>query len=223
MAVVVANDTLAIATLGLHENSIGSTPPGVPTLTIVSGSNTVTATIDGDAGVTNVLAWKTESATTWTTDSRSGDGDIVVSSLEDDVRYTFSAYSTDSMIYSLWSPSQLVMFTSDANTECDFSGDDYITVYGEATTITYLPRGGGSREIQAIVDWEEEQGVAGNVLSPTIEILVKNNATTGISSNEIDRGGDRVTIPMKIGGSTQNRAIKRILGQDCGMLELEVR
>jgi hypothetical protein len=218
-----ANDIVAVVSYGLFENAAGLSPPDAPTFTIVAASNTVTVTINGDDGVTNVLAWKKENDTAWTTDSRSGDGDIVVSSLEDDIRYTFIAYSQSGILFSTAAPAQLVIFTSDSSAECAFSGDDYISVYGEPTTIVYLPRGGGSREIEAIVDWEEEADVAGTALSPLIEILVKNNATDGISSNEIDRGGDKVRIPTRIGGSTQDRAIKRILNQDCGMLELEVR
>jgi len=217
------NDGLAIATLGIVEDGVASAPPGEPTFTIVAASNVVTATIDGDAGITNVLAWKTENATAWTTDTRTGDGNIVVSDLEDDIRYTFIAYSTDGTLYSTAAPAQLVLFTSDSNAECVYDADDYMAIFAEATTITYLPSGGGSREIEAIVDWEEESDVAGSSLSPVIEIQVRNSATDGISSNEVDRGGDKIRIPMKIGGSTQDRVIKRILNQDCGMLELEVR
>lgn len=92
-------------------------------------------------------------------------------------------------------------------------------------TITYLPRAGGSREIQAVVNRRPPESIpaAPRGFAPLLTILVLNNAVSGISSNELDKGGDKVTVAVRIGETAQNRKISGIEMQDTAMLKLEVR
>jgi hypothetical protein len=56
-----------------------------------------------------------------------------------------------------------------------------------------------------------------------MQVRVANQATTGISSSEIDLGGDELAIPIRVGESPERRSILRILEHDEGMMLLECR
>lgn len=91
-----------------------------------------------------------------------------------------------------------------------------------AVTITYLPRGGGSRSIKAIIEYKGAKpldGLSGGS-RPHVELLVRNDATYGISSREIDTGGDKVQVPFRRGRSVRTVRIVQILAQDRAMLRL---
>jgi hypothetical protein len=86
-----------------------SSTPGEPTLSVVSDNdgNSVTATVDGDAGVTNQLYYRTLEDTAWTTgSSRSGDGDIAQAGLTDHTAYDFVCVSSSGGYNSV--PSEVV-------------------------------------------------------------------------------------------------------------------
>ena len=55
---------------------------------------------------------------------------------------------------------------------------------------------------------------------PYVEILVNNNATTGISSKEVDTGGDKITVPMRIGLTAKVLRIVEIIAQDEALIRL---
>jgi len=100
---------------------------------------------------------------------------------------------------------------------------DFLEVFGES--VTYYPRAGGSRSITAIVNRERPETVDGapHGSAPLLIIEVANDSTTGISSDEIDLGGDKVKLAVRIGKTTQQRVIRKILSQDEGMMKLELR
>lgn len=198
-----------------------------PTLTIVVSGTTATATINGDAGVTNVLNWKIAGESAWTTDSRSGDGDIVVSSLNTGVRYTFIAYSIDADEASPPSLSVDVLIevstTGVLNSILATQADNFIEQCG-SETIAYQPKGGGSRSISAIIDRNPVSGVPGSPhgRSPKFLIFVKNSTSTGISSAEVNTGGDKISFEPRIGEAAQSRSIQAVQWHDTGMMYLEV-
>lgn len=91
-----------------------------------------------------------------------------------------------------------------------------------AKSVYYVPRGGSSRLIKAIVDYSSETVMAGlkGGNRPHMEILVRNNAVHGISSKEINTGGDKIQISMRYGRSVRTVRIVKIIYQDRGMLKL---
>ena len=52
-------------------------------------------------------------------------------------------------------------------------------------------------------------------------IHVRNDAALGISSAEVDLGGDKVDLALRLGLAAQPHSIARIVSQDAGMLVLE--
>ena len=82
----------------------GGDRPSTPTLSLSVAGSTVTATIDGDAGVTNYLVYWKAGEVDWPSGgTRSGDGDIEVNGLTPDVTYIFQAYSESDGTSSLFS------------------------------------------------------------------------------------------------------------------------
>lgn len=96
--------------------------------------------------------------------------------------------------------------------------------FGE--TVHYMPNGGGEREIQAI---PLERGVPKDLemlprgLAPDSKWLVHNNATTGITSDEIDDGLDGLKIAQRVGETPVTRPILRLLKHDHSWCLIEVR
>jgi hypothetical protein len=90
--------------------------------------------------------------------------------------------------------------------------------------IVYYKRNGRSRNIQAVVIRESlglmpEDGV----VYPLFEIHVANSDTDGISSDELNLGGDELEFPDRVGKPKQRRSIMKLLSHDEGMLVLECR
>lgn len=100
-----------------------------------------------------------------------------------------------------------------------------LAVFGQA--MTYRKRGleANDRSILAIVDrlGPEDVPQPGGWNAPAFEVVVANDATTGISSSEIDTGSDVVLLDVMIGEGGQERQIVRVMEQDGGALKLWVR
>jgi len=91
-----------------------SSTPSEPGLTLVNNDDgeSVTATVDGDAGVTNTLYYRKSGDAAWTAgESRTGDGDITQSDLTSGTLYTFVVVSDSAGIRSLPSASVAVVVT----------------------------------------------------------------------------------------------------------------
>ncbi len=95
-----------------------------------------------------------------------------------------------------------------------------------AEAVTYKPRTGSTRSINAVVFRESLLGVnedGGETVAPVFEVHVCNSSTLGISSTEIDCGGDQISFPVRDGMTASYRTITRLVTQDEGMLVLECR
>lgn len=80
------------------------------------------------------------------------------------------------------------------------------------------------RVINAIVDRNPVAPTPAGVDAPLMLVWVDNDDTTGISSAELDRGGDRIELAQVIGKTPLvQRTINRIVRQTTGFLQLEVR
>jgi len=60
-------------------------------------------------------------------------------------------------------------------------------------------------------------------VAPVFRVYVANDSTDGISSSELNLGGDQITLPPRDGKSAERRSITQLLQQDPGMLVLECR
>lgn len=215
-----------IGDLGLGFGA-GGVAPSTPTLSVTVSGTTATATIDGDAGVTNWLYYAADSDTEWTTDSRAGDGTIVVADLVVGVRYTFIAISQSAAgVFSEPSIPVDVLIqpttTSVQNGLLSDEADTFLASFGEP--ITYHPKGGSTRDIIAIVDRNPVASITGlsHGNTPRLLIIVKNAATDGISSSEVNTGGDEVALDVRIGESETRKRITSVVWHDYGMMHLEV-
>jgi len=107
----------------------------------------------------------------------------------------------------------------------DFSlmADSNVAWFGE--TVVYRPAGGDARTITAVVLRRPPEGLRASpsVLRPYLAVLVKNDATEGISAAELDIGQDSIEVARRVGGTPERMSIARILSQHNGMIELEVR
>lgn len=91
--------------------------------------------------------------------------------------------------------------------------------------VTYYPRGGGSRTINAIVDREPPAvfDQSGRVIKTSFLARVFNDCETGILASELDTGGDDIELILKIGSAVAvRRPIVRIVSQDSGVLQLAI-
>ena len=93
-----------------------------------------------------------------------------------------------------------------------------------AKQIVYYPRSGGSRTIEAIVEYLGPQQVAGLAggSRPQMDVYVRNNSATGISSAQVDTGGDKLDVPLRYGKSAKKVRINEVIAQDKAMLKLRV-
>ena len=204
----------------------GADVPSTPTLSVSVSGTTATATINGDDGATNWLYYAADSDTDWSTENRAGDGDIVVADLVVGVRYTFVAISGSAAGFS--APSIPVDVLIQTTTESVQNGllsdeaDTFLANFGEA--VTYHPKGGSTRDIIAIVDRNPVASITGLPHGNTqrMLIIVKNSADDGISSSEVNTGGDKIALDVRIGQDDQQRRVTSVVWNDVGMMHLEV-
>jgi len=99
-------------------------------------------------------------------------------------------------------------------------------------TVIYRPADGDARNVIALVDREAPGPLpgAGAAVGQQLTITVINQATNaddddygGITSDEIDTGGDKVDVAPRVGETRKTRMVKRIAAQDEGMMTVELR
>lgn len=95
-------------------------------------------------------------------------------------------------------------------------------LYQFGESITYYPVAGGSRIITGMVLREELTvvGELGDVQSQSIVVRVLNDSTNGISSTEIETGGDEIGVALRLGEAAERRAIVRVQADSTGFLRL---
>jgi len=106
---------------------------------------------------------------------------------------------------------------------------EILTACGAAVQY-YAADGSPARQIYAIIAREPTEQIGGiaGAMASGITIRVANNSDIGISSDELDTGGDEVELPVRIGGVQRRRRILAPLepGQEIdgqtGMLKLAV-
>jgi hypothetical protein len=96
--------------------------------------------------------------------------------------------------------------------------------FGES--VNYMPVTGDPREVSAGVERNPPMMVMNlpNTNAPMFLVLVANNAITGISAEEINRGSDRIGIKIHKGDAEYAEfRITVIEKEDAGMILLQVR
>lgn len=212
---------------GDYPGGLGDSP-SAPAISVSVSDRTATITFDGDAGVTNYLFCKAAGDSAWTVvGNRSGDGDISKSDLSAGVRYTFVGYSWNATGGNS-GPSITLDVLIQVSTTSVLDGllpdqaDDVLDAFGEA--VTYYPKGGSSRDIVAVVDRNPVAGINGVPHGNTSKfiVLVKNDGSDGISSSEVNNGGDHISFATRIGVTATQKRITAIQWHDVGMMYLEV-
>ena len=97
-----------------------------------------------------------------------------------------------------------------------------------AETVTYYPHRFGAaatpRSISAVVVRRQVSTFAPDEqIVPEFEVHVANSSTTGISSSELNTGGDRIGLAVRIGETATRRTIQDLSEHDEGMLVLLCR
>lgn len=100
-----------------------------------------------------------------------------------------------------------------------------------AEVVTYHPRryfGGADpvpRSINAVVIREQIAVISedGDTVAPMWQVHVANDNALGISSAELDLGGDQIELAPRDGKTAERRTITQLITQDHGMLVLECR
>ena len=97
-----------------------------------------------------------------------------------------------------------------------------------AESVTYYPHRFGTaatpRVINAVV--VRNQVAVFNPdeqIVPEFEVRVSNDATTGISSSELNTGGDMIKLAVRIGQTAEKRSVQYLTEHDDGMLVLICR
>lgn len=92
-------------------------------------------------------------------------------------------------------------------------------------TIVYRPRIGSSRNIEAIIEYpgpETIDGLAGGS-RPILDVYIRNDSIKGISSAEVDTGGDELDVPLRYGLTNQEVRIIQIVDQNKAMLHVRAQ
>lgn len=95
-----------------------------------------------------------------------------------------------------------------------------------AESVLYLPKCGWERSINAVVERTQYTSVTedgGQVVLAVWQVHVSNDATAGISSAELNLGGDKISFPPRDGQDAVSKTVLQLLTQDHGMLVLECR
>jgi hypothetical protein len=101
----------------------------------------------------------------------------------------------------------------------------FTSVNDFAEPVVYYKRTGKARSINAVVvrDALAILPEDSDTITPVFEVHVSNDITAGISSEELDLGGDAIAFAVRVGRKPERRTITKLMSHDEGMLVLECR
>lgn len=96
------------------------------------------------------------------------------------------------------------------------------TEFGES--VTYLPAGGGSYPIPAMVFREEPdgEGTSERGTSRLVWVLIRNSSDTTLGRASPTEAGDKITLIMRLGASAVTARVTDVQAQDAGAWLLRV-
>ena len=106
---------------------------------------------------------------------------------------------------------------------------DAINVFANANDfaepVVYYKKTGKARPIFMVVVREALAVLPedGDTVTPVFELHGANDIVKGISSEELNLGGDMIAFAVRVGQPIQRRTITKLLDHDEGMLTLECR
>ncbi|MDK1104117.1 MAG: hypothetical protein QGD93_10965 [Actinomycetota bacterium] len=91
-----------------------------------------------------------------------------------------------------------------------------------AEYVDYIPASGPQRRILAVISRTPPEWLARTAGSvrPSCEVLVHNSSADGISSSEVDTGGDKIDLGYNVNEMPRILRIAEIINHDAGMMEL---
>ena len=95
-----------------------------------------------------------------------------------------------------------------------------------AQYVTYCPAGGSPRRIQAVPLRGDEADLltdAAGPRRPATVLLVQNSSTTGIASDDVNTGGDKVEIALRPGAKPVTCRIARLVEHDAAFCKFEIQ
>ena len=171
--------------------------PEAPLLSVVTGTNEVTVTIDGPDGATNNIRYKASNASDWVdAGNRLDDGPITVPDLDNNITYIFEAYSDVASSLSLGSIPVTVQLT-DATAGFDYDpliskAVALIAKYGRLITLV--------DKVTSIPDADEPWNVtAGTDNTTQVKAVITNYAEKEIDGQLIKQGDKRMTFAAQDG------------------------
>lgn len=95
--------------------------------------------------------------------------------------------------------------------------------FGE--TVFYYRADGVTRTISGMITRESLAIIQelGGTLGASLIIEVQNSDTLGISSTELDTGGDQIGVALRVGEAASVRSIVRVLSDSGGYLRLALQ
>ena len=110
----------------------------------------------------------------------------------------------------------------------DDAGNVFLNSEHFAETVTYYPHRFGAaatpRSILAVVVRNQVAIFAPDEqIVPEFEVRVANDSITGISSTEINTGGDQIALAVRTGETPTKRSVQYVTEHDEGMLVLTCR
>lgn len=92
--------------------------------------------------------------------------------------------------------------------------------------ITYFKRDGSpARVIEAMVIRDPMRIIneTGDVNSKAFIVRVHNDSVTGIGSDEINTGGDQISVASRVGETAERRSIVQVLNDSAGLVRFLVQ
>lgn len=111
----------------------------------------------------------------------------------------------------------------------DMIQSDAATVFCNANDFaepaTYYTWHGSAREIMVVIERDPLAvfGPDGDDVLPSFAVKVVNSNTLGISSDELNLGGDAIEFAVRVGKPKSRRSITRLIEHDEGMMVVECR
>ena len=104
--------------------------------------------------------------------------------------------------------------------------DIFLDIFCDPVEALYQKLGeSGSRSIRIVIDRQEPEGAEDRTKArfPVVTCYVKNSSLDGISAEEIDTGSDKIYLAPRQGCDERYFRIVRIISQDSGILQLELK
>lgn len=146
-----------------------------------------------------------------------------LSGLSASTTYYIRAYATNTLAETGYGNNVILQTLSGSSASDTLTNNRFGTHFGQYAALNllrqfgesalYTPSGGVGRSITVMVERREPQIIAevGDVPSQSMIVRALNNPSTGISSEEIDTGGDKIAVPLRIGEAFKTLSIVTVL------------